>query len=170
MNIVLAIQYKYPNANSQRDFRVEDRGEGQFLADWKLTETEPTTEELNEWWKEYRRNQKLNELKLAVNQAILGDFLSATTGHTYEFAEYDQSNMTQQMLLLVSNPAITTVDWKTVDAGIVTHTRDQFFGVVNDANLHKRGNLVKFWGKEALLKGAITLEEIEAITWEDITT
>lgn len=165
MNIVNAILYKYPNANSQRDFRVEDRGEGQFLADWHLSETEPTQAELEEWWKEYKRNEKLLELKRNVNEAILGNFISPTTGHEYEFSEYDQANFTQQMLLLVADPTITTVDWKTVDAGIISHTRDQFFAIVNDANAHKRGNLSKFWNLEAQLKLATTIPEIEAIVW-----
>ncbi len=167
MNIVYAIKHKYPTANSQRDFRVDDNGKGQFISLWELSETIPTTEELIEWWKEYIRSEKLKELKNKSSLAILGNFTSATTGHIYEFEEHDQANFTQQMLLLVSNPAITTVDWKTVDAGVVTHTREQFFAVVGDADSHKRGNMTKFWTKEAQLNSATTLDEINAVKWED---
>jgi hypothetical protein len=40
---------------------------------------------------------------------------------------------------------------------------------VEDANIHKRSNLNKIWEKEALLKGALTLEEIKGIAWNDTT-
>lgn len=168
MNLVFAIQYKYPTANSQRDFRVEDDGEGPYISLWNLSESPPTDEELATWWLEYKREEKRQEMSMKCNLAILGNFTSATTGHTYEFAEYDQANFTQQMLLLVSNPALIDVSWKTVDAGIVSHTREQFFGVIEDANIHKRNNLNKFWTKEAQLKTFTTLQEIENLMWDDI--
>jgi hypothetical protein len=170
MNIELAVMHKYPHATPNSNFFVRKNKEKAYIYEWNLTEKKPSEEDLMNWWIDYKKQESLRALKNSVNQSITSSFTSIKTGHSYDFEEHDQSNMTQQMLLFVNNPTLNEVDWKTNDAGIVKHTREEFFAVVDDANNHKRSNLAKFWAKEFALKNATTVEEIEAITWEDSTT
>jgi XkdW protein len=167
-NLSLAIMTKYPNALPSKDYIVRNDGEGDYIAFWDYAEEpKPTVAEMEAWWFDYRMKEKRREMSEACNQAILGNFFSPSVGYEFEFAEYDQSNMTQQMLLLIADPTITTVNWKIADQSIVTLTREQFFAMVNDANLHKRNNLSKFWQKEAELKTYTTFEQIDEMTWDD---
>lgn len=171
INLSQAIITKYPNAMPIKDFIVRNDGEGDYIAYWNYAEEpKPLEEEIEAWWFEYRKNQKRREMSEACNQAILGNFFSSSVGYEFEFTEYDQSNMTQQMLLLIADPTITTVNWKIADQSIVTLTREQFFAMVNDANLHKRNHLSKFWQKEAELKTFTEFEQIEKMTWDDETS
>lgn len=170
MNKTLAILWKYPTLDQTKDFRVTDLFDRQEISDWNNDNPMPTEEDLTAWWLEYTRERKRAEMSRACNLAILGNFVSPSTGYEFEFSEYDQSNMTQQMLLLVADPTVTSVNWKIADQSIVVLTRDQFFGVINDANLHKRENLSKFWQIEAFLKSYTTLDQIEAVKWDDPPT
>jgi hypothetical protein len=166
MIISLAIKKLYPNADSLRDFRVQDMGDGrgQFIIEWNMTEPQPTHEELQTAWINYLKDSKLAELSVACQSTILAGF-TASNGHKYQFDFKDQDNLTQQMLLLVSDPTITTVDWKTMDAGIVSHTKEEFLQVCGDANNHKRLNMGKYWTLENQLASATTEEEIGNIIW-----
>jgi hypothetical protein len=166
-NIALAILSKYPNAIPSKDFIIRSNEEGQYIAEWNLDDSMPTNEELESWYFDFLYEAKREEMSRACNEAILENFFSPATGFTFEFKEYDQSNFTQQMLLLIANPSITEVQWKTVDAGIVTLTREQFFAVVEDANIHKRNALSKFWAKEAELKTFTTTEQIQKMEWNE---
>jgi hypothetical protein len=170
MNIELAVMHKYPHATPEANFVVKKDVDKQFILEWRMSEEKPSEEDLKQWWLEYKRDEKHKALRNRVNEAIVSSFFSVTTGHYYDFDVHDQANFTQQMLLFVNNPALIEVDWKTTDAGIVRHTKDEFFAVVEDANSHKRSNLSKFWTKENALKIATTLEEVEAIQWEDTST
>jgi hypothetical protein len=167
MNMALAIKWKYPQASSQHDYKIANNGDGQFVSEWNLQEPQPTETELQEWWLEHVRSVKINELKLECEQGILTGFTSSVTGYTYQFDYKDQDNITQQMLFLVNDPTITTVDWKTIDSGIVTHTREQFLAVCSGANDHKRMNMGKYWTKESQVNSATTEVGINAVVWTE---
>jgi hypothetical protein len=120
-----------------------------------------TTEELIE----IKKNIKNIQLTDACNSEIVSGFLSASTGYTFEFEVHDQSNFTQQSVLLLNDPTIATVSWKTANNGIQTLTRDQFFTVVKESEQHKRANIGKLWQLKALVEQATTIEEVEGINW-----
>jgi hypothetical protein len=166
MIISLAIRHIYPNADSLRDFKVQDMGDGrgQFIIEWNMIEPQPTLEELQTAWVDYLKGKKLSELSEACQSSILVGF-TGTNGHQYQFDWKDQDNLTQQMLFLVGDPTINTVDWKTMDAGIISHTRAEFLQVCADANNHKRSNMGKYWTLEAQLNALTTEEEINSLSW-----
>ena len=165
MNIEQAILFKYPTAIPNTDFVITIDEQGEYISEWNLSEPQPTTEELNEWYFQYKKEEKSIILKQESTLEIYGGFTSATTGHSYGFSEYDQNNFTQQMVLLLSDPTITEVEWKTVDAGVVVHTKEQFLGVISDANSHKRDILSRLWTKESQLEKTTIVEEVNAIVW-----
>lgn len=166
MNLAQAIMQMYPNSSPMKDFTIRNDGEGQYISEWNLNELEPTTEELQNYWIVHLKNEKKIELNEMCEKEILSGFSSSTNGHQYQFDYKDQENIGQQLTLLLLDPSIENVDWKTEDAGVVTHTRQEFIGIAQDADLHKRGNINKYWTKIAELEATTTEAEIEAIQWE----
>jgi hypothetical protein len=110
--------------------------------------------------------EKIAWLNNQCEAEILAGFTSATTGHVYSFNTYDQINFTQQYSLLIGDSSITSVDWKTEDAGVITHTRDQFISVASvEAVQHKRNLIGKYWTLKVQVEATTTKAEIDAIVW-----
>lgn len=127
-------------------------------------------EDVGEALLEYHKKDKINELNEACEATILAGFYCEANGHYYEFKVYDQLNFTQQYLLLISNPDFTgPIRWKTEDAGVVEHTREEFMTVCQTAELHKRGNIEKYWDLKAQVENATTFEDVNAIQWDPWT-
>lgn len=164
MNIAQTIMYLYPNAIPMQDFSVYDDGNGQYIKEWNLIQTQPTEAELEINWLNVVKQQKIDELNKLCEQTILAGFI-AISGHKYGFSQYDQMNITQQMALLLVDTTITTINWKTEDAGVISHTRDEFVVLCNDANNHKRNNITKYWTLKAQVNAATTEADIGAISW-----
>ncbi|MCS1350328.1 hypothetical protein [Mechercharimyces sp. CAU 1602] len=110
--------------------------------------------------------RKISSLNNRCESAILSGFTSETTEHTYQFNTTDQINMTQQYTLLLGNPDISTVDWKTEDSGVVAHSRDEFISIVNEAEEHKRGKIEKYWRLKSKVQASTTREEVRSISWD----
>lgn len=169
MNIGAAIRWKYPDASPARDYSVvadPHTGE-QTIEFWNLPDPEPTTDQLQQWWVSYLKDAKIAELNDACNQEILAGFTSSALGqpHTYGFDYEDQQNLNGQLAILMFDNTITSVNWKTKDAGVLTHTRDQFIQVCKDAEAFKRSRIEKFWNLKAQVQQATTEDQINAITW-----
>lgn len=169
MNIAQAIMKMYPDANPLENFVVRDNSDGMGAYidqnQWKLPYAIPSTEELQSYWIESLKDEKINEINANCENTILAGFTSSSTGYSYDFTNYDQMNITQQMLLLVSDPTIASIQWKTQDAGIVSLTRDQFLQIANEANDHKRVNIGKYWTLKSQVQSATMEDEINAIVW-----
>lgn len=65
-----------------------------------------------------------------------------------------------------STTIIEPFEWKTLDAGLILHTFDDFCAVCDSAESFKVGLLARFWQLEQQVKNATTLEEVDAINWE----
>lgn len=164
MNFAQAIRWKYPNANPLSDFRVEIVNGVSYLVDWNLPDPKPNDEEIYAWWVEFVRESKLRELADACQADILAG-LHASNGHTYQFDFKDQDNISQQLTLMLLDPTISVIPWKTMDSGIVNHTRAEFITVARDAEAHKRNNMGRYWQLEARVKSAMTDTDILPIKW-----
>ncbi|UOE58059.1 hypothetical protein [Cytobacillus oceanisediminis] len=135
--------------------------------DWKLNqwvESKSPEEVLA-----FRREMKINELKEECNLTILNGFLSLN-GNSYGFNYHDQMNFTQQKLEMDNDSAITMVAWKSLNNGVVYHTREEFYRVMMDAKSHKNTNIAKYWQLEQRVLAAQSPEEIESITWTSLPT
>lgn len=110
------------------------------------------------------RQAKKDQLNHLCNVAILGTFIGHN-GHTYSFDMEAQANFNQQFTDLLIDTTIASIDWKTKDAGVVTHTRDEFMALRTDIKNHKLSNIQKYWTLESQVLNAITKDEITAINW-----
>ena len=113
------------------------------------------------------KTARINYLKDQCSNSIYEGFVSASTGYEFGFNQHDQSNMSQQMLVIVAdtNNAITTVQWKTKNHGVVDLTKGQFLGIIEEAKNHKINQQMKYWMKEELVLVAATIDEIKEINW-----
>lgn len=110
------------------------------------------------------RQAKKDQLNHLCNVAILGTFIGHNS-HTYSFDMEAQDNFNQQFTDLLIDTTIATIDWKTKNAGVVTHTRDEFMALRTDIKNHKLSNIQKYWTLEAQVLNALTKDEITAISW-----
>ena len=167
MNLEEAIFYVYPTLTPNVDFVIaKDEFDQDYILEWNVVDIpKPTMEELEESYFIAKRDEKLIILKQESTLEIYSGFTSATTGHSYSFSEYDQNNFTQQMVLLLADPTITEISWKTIDSDVVVHTKEQFLGVISDANIHKRDILSRLWTLESQVNNATTVDEINNIIW-----
>lgn len=108
------------------------------------------------------RTLRLLKLKEECTQAIYDGFESQ--GHTFGFNEHDQSNFTQQLLLIALGDT-SPIQWKTQDAGVQEFTTGEFQQIVDDAKAHKIAQQTKYWTLENELEAATTIEEVNSIVW-----
>lgn len=169
MNIANAILWKYPSASPLTDFMVRDDGDerGVYLDLWNIDSERPTDVELSVWHVEALKEAKIKECNALCNQTILAGFESAVLGdaHTYQFDYEAQMNLNGQLNLMNVDPSIDTVEWKTVDAGVLSHTKAQFIQLCKDAMAFKQTNIAKYWTLKAQINAATNEETINAVIW-----
>lgn len=165
VNVGECLASMYPSADPVKDYIVFDEGEGQFIKEWNLPYPQPTEEELIGGWIAILKQKKIAEFHNLCTETIMLGFTSRSMGYQYGFNELDQMNMTQQMLLFLNKPELTIVDWKTEDAGVITHTRQQFLTVVTEADTHKRGWINYYWNKKIEINNQTTVEGVHSVEW-----
>lgn len=108
---------------------------------------------------------KKEELSKACRDKILTGFSSSTTGNSYKFDEEDQLNFVHRMVMLLADPSVSKVDWKTKDKGVVSHNRQDFMKIVSEADSHKSSNIQKYRDLENQINNATTVDEVNSIKW-----
>jgi len=113
------------------------------------------------------KQNKINELNSICNQTILLTFNSFALGisHVYKFDEEAQFNFTHTEQALKYYPEDAIINWRTVDSGVLTHSKQQFIQLFLDSLSHKLYNINKYRELEQLVNNAITIEEINNINW-----
>lgn len=105
---------------------------------------------------------KIGMLKEQCSEAIYAGF--TVQGMHFGFGEFDQQNMTQQLLLVVSGDT-SPIQWKTRNLGVVELTPQQFAGIAQAAKTHKMTEQSKYWALEQLVTAATSKDEIKTIKW-----
>jgi hypothetical protein len=112
------------------------------------------------------------QTKIAVlddlcNKTILAGFTSSALGapHQYDFDEEAQRNFAGALALMNADSTITSITWKTVDAGPLPHTRDQFIQLCKDGFAFKESQIQKYWNLKAQVQQASSIDQVNAITW-----
>jgi hypothetical protein len=170
MDIGAVIAWKYPNARSGVDYSIvfDVKTGTQTIEFWAVPGApQPTTTDLQNWWISALQAQKIAQLKSACQQTILAGFTSSCLGaaHQYDFDYQAQMNLTAQYTMLMNDSTITSVMWKTKDAGPLSHTRAQFIQLCKDADNWKWTNVQRYWNLVAQVQAATTEAQINAITW-----
>lgn len=105
-----------------------------------------------------------DEYSKVCEDHILSGFHSETTDAQYGFTIKDQSNLTQQLLLLSLNSASDPVKWKTDDKGVIELTKEQFINVCREGEEHKRNKMNEYWSlKEHLISTVKTYKEFDQL-------
>lgn len=89
------------------------------------------------------REQKIAELSDECNRRIEGTF--EHNGDVFQFNMKDQSNFNQQLSILILDPTIQNVLWKTENNGVKNFTREEFISACKAGELHKRNNIGRYW-------------------------
>lgn len=170
INIAKSIVNIYPDLRSLIDFVVIDNmdGQGQVLKEWNSNYPQPTQEQLESSWLQVVKNEKIEELRENCNDTILSGYTSNALGepHQYGFSYEDQINLAGAKQIFDLNPALPSISWKTLDAGPLPHTRDQFLSMWLDGFNHKNNNIQKYWVKKGQVNSCNSEDEVNAVNWE----
>lgn len=110
----------------------------------------------------------LTNFKQDCENTICEGFQSATMNAFYEFSIKDQQNFNQKATDLLLKPTLDSVEWKTKDKGVLTHTRDQFITLLDEAGQHKEGYINNLWQIRQKFTTYTTLDQIDSIgTFKD---
>ena len=115
---------------------------------------------------DYQQN-KIYELNVACNDAILGGFTSTATGvsHQYKFDMEYQANLNQELTMALADLSIATVNWPTKDAGVLVHNRLQFIQLCKDSKTFKETNIYRYFGLKAQVMSSTTITQVSAFIW-----
>jgi len=116
---------------------------------------------------EQAKEQKILELNTDCNQLILNGFPSTCTGveHQYKFDMEYQANFSQQGVMVALDPTMTSVLWPTSDAGVLSHTREQFIQLCNDAQTWKSTNTYRYFELKAQVMSLDSIDAINLVAW-----
>lgn len=108
---------------------------------------------------------KVEQLKYLSDQDTFAGFKSPSLGYTFGFTAADQDFITKQVVAFIANPAMTKCTWKTLDAGVVELTKEQFMTLIPEANDHTRKNIDRQWQLSQQVMAANAKEVVDAIIW-----
>jgi len=136
---------------------------GGSAEDYEVMEMEAPPPSLSEI-----QQQKIIELNTACNQDILNGFSSSCTGveHQYNFDLEYQANMNQRATMFLLKPTMVETWWPTKDKGVITHSREQFVQLCEDAERIKGEKIFRYFEMKAqILAPTTTAEQVEAFAW-----
>lgn len=112
---------------------------------------------------QHHKDLKIQELGQNCDDVISSGF-TATNGNTYRCLDSDQINMIGQMVALINDTTITTVKWKTTNAGYVDHTRADWISNVYVQGLgFKQSTIFKLDNLVSTVTAATTDDAVTAV-------
>ena len=114
-------------------------------------------------------------LEAAMNATLTGGFTAktlvggATTPHTYPTDARAQSNFSGLVAAFTANQNKASTTILTLDAGWISHTKAEFFGVYSDGDSWKEAQYTQLATLVTKLEPASTLADVQAITWAEAT-
>lgn len=116
---------------------------------------------------EYMKEQKNKQLEKQCDATIMGGFPSNALGasHTYQSMLIDEIWLNSTIHRFNIDPNFTTVNYKTIDAGYLPHTKEQFFQVFIDGHAWGDNQITKLNQLKAQVAAATDQAGLDAITW-----
>lgn len=113
------------------------------------------------------KESKLVELDEKCNQVIMGGFSSSALGeqHTYQSMILDEIWFNSTINRFSVDPNFTSVNYKTIDAGYLLHTKEQFIQAFVDGHTFGDSQIMKLNTLKDQVNNATTVEDLEKITW-----
>lgn len=115
----------------------------------------------------YLRPIKIDELKAKCAEAIQSGFTSSALGtaHTYAADATSMIYWNATVHRFLTDSTFTSVNWATVDAGFLVHTKDQFMQAFHEGHqfgIDQEAHLAQLLSDVA---NATTVDALDAITW-----
>ncbi|PUA40763.1 hypothetical protein C8Z91_02740 [Paenibacillus elgii] len=141
--------------------------EGLHLPKWDFTQEQWVEGKPADELLVLQKASKLAELKRLCTEAIEGTFTSSALGeeHVYSFDTEAQLNFQSTKELMNMHPNFTQTLWKTRDAGVLMHTKEQFIRLWLDGQMHKTNLIEKFRRLEKELEHATSVDAVNSIRW-----
>jgi hypothetical protein len=116
------------------------------------------------------KQNKIAELNTDYQESFT-TFQSSALGsvHTYPIDQEAQDNLDKYVQLAAANPNKNTFYFKTLEQGLMVHTRAQFLQLVDDAEAFEVSQVKKFEAKEAQVNACNTVDQVNSIVWNDTT-
>lgn len=112
----------------------------------------------------YHKSRKIAELNQTCDDTICAGF-TASNGHHYRTNRDDQTNMIGQKDELNDDSTITTVPWKTEDAGYINHTREEWLQIYSEAFAFKKQQLFHYDSLKKTVTECQDHPSIIAVSW-----
>lgn len=118
---------------------------------------------------------QISQLEQGLAETLNGGFVAktlvggATTPHTYPSDASAQSNFSGAVNGFITNPNKATVMILTLDAGWLSHTKDEFYGVYSDGDSWKEAQYAQLTGLVGQVQSATTVTAVNSITWTPAT-
>lgn len=113
------------------------------------------------------KKNKLAELDNKCNATIMGGFQSSALGaaHTYQSLIIDEIWFNSTLHRFAIDPNFTSVQYKTVDAGYLPHTKEQFIQVFVDGHSFGDSQIAKLNNLKTQVDAVQSQADLDAITW-----
>lgn len=174
MDFGLALMQMYPSINKTQ-FELIAHPDGMVeITRWDPIDiAQPTEQQVVDYWNSsigslnYFKQRKKNILSQQCNGTITSGFPSSALGtsHTYPSDDEDQRNFHSEIDRLNLDTSYTTIYFKTLDAGYLAHTVDQFKQVFIDGHTYGRQQIAKLNDLKSQVDLASSEAELDAITW-----
>lgn len=172
MDYGLALKQKYPNIDKSQYELMVDAAGNFSITKWNVAGTpKPSITDLENYYNtnmlDYFKTQKKSELQAQRDTAVYSGFTSSALGTSHQYLS-DPTSMAYYMatmLRFTNDPTFSSINWWTIDAGYLAHTKAQFIQLFNDAHqfgLDQDEQLAKL---NADVDAAKTPDAINAITW-----
>lgn len=164
--------YKALSERNRNTFDYIDLPYGAFQEQFALCQgyrVNPTTKDIEfDYEPAFNLEQykifKIDELSRKCQEDIHKGF-TASNGHNYRTNSDDQLNFLGKFNQIISDPTITTVMWKTEDKGYISHTREEWVSLYNEALSAKEQKLFKYDQLKHQISSFTTKEQVEAVIW-----
>lgn len=117
------------------------------------------------------KEKKINELFSLREQQINSTFTSVINEEDviFDYSIISQTRFKEMAVYILIDPAITSIEWRSVSHGFLLLTREEFMQVLKDAASHKASIEYKYTYAKAHIDNAETTEEVDAIVlgWWD---
>jgi len=113
------------------------------------------------------KEAKIEEINIACNKEILDGFKSSCTGieHQYKFTEEWQTNLNRQMNSLIIDDLVDSIEWNTVDAGVINHTRRQFITLYQDSKTFIDSKISNYYNIKQQVMNCQNTNDVRLINW-----
>lgn len=106
---------------------------------------------------------KVAEVNEKVGEVVKTQFTSKVTGHSYHTEIHDQLYFQRNLITLISDPDIESIEHKNSEGDIILHSREEYIAMTEELNRYINKNVQRGWELKEAARSAQSIEELEEI-------